>query len=516
MSRRKNFSRNLATSYVQLAVNVVYSLVSVPLILHWLPKAEFGLWAVLVQLMSYITLVDFGINQAIARFLVDHKDHRGNGEYGALVKTSALVSAIQGLIVLIVVMAGSPLLAGLMKIPVEYQATFISLLRIQGVIAAFAFCTNPLAIMLNAHQRMDIVARLSIYNMVLQLGLLVLFLARDSGIYAFVYAAAITAVVTPAQMLWHCRRLDFLPRPSEWGKVSWTQFREVFLFGKDVFLMNIGIQLSVNSQTIVISRMLGLEAAAAWSVGTKVFLLVRQVMFQPYSAAVAGLCEMVARHETERLRARFQNLVVLSASLGVYFGVLFALCNSLFIGLWTGGKIAWSPWNDVLLGLWIFITSLQMTHCNFVSVTKQIGAMRYVYFVEGFSFVTLSLLVGYRWGLPGIIVCSLVCLILVPYQFGLWRSTQYFHLHFWDLAFVWVRPSLKLALVLVPVTLLLWLATGGLPSLWRLIIHVFAAGSIGGILFLRVGLPAEMIRETSARLPRPAARLLDKFMPRAV
>src|ERR1017187_1829295 len=121
MSRLKNFSRNLATSYLQLGVNVIYSLASVPLILHWLPRAEFGLWALLVQLMSYITLVDLGINSAIARFLIDHKDERGNGEYGALVKTSALVSAGQGVIVLAVVSLASPLVAELMKIPVEYR-----------------------------------------------------------------------------------------------------------------------------------------------------------------------------------------------------------------------------------------------------------------------------------------------------------------------------------------------------------------------------------------------------------
>jgi O-antigen/teichoic acid export membrane protein len=513
MSRLKNFSRNLATSYVQLAVNVVYTLVSVPLILHWLPKAEFGLWALLVQLMSYITLVDLGINSAIARFLVDHKDRRGDGEYGALVKTSALVSVIQGLIVLAVVTLGSPLLAGLMKIPAEYQATFIALMRIQGAIAAFMFCMNPLAIMLNAHQRMDLVARQGMLTLMASLGLLVLFLMKGCGIYAFVYANAITALFAPTYLFWHCRRLDFLPHAGEWGKMSWLHFKEVFLYGKDVFLMNLGVQLSVNSQTVIISRTLGLETAAAWSVGTKIFMLVRQLMFQPYSAASSGLCEMVARHETERLKHRFQNLVVLTASLGVFLGVMFALCNSLFVQLWTGGKITWLPLNDVLLALWLFFTSIQTTHCNFVGVTKQIGAMRYVYFVEGFSFVTISLLAGHRWALPGIIVCSVFCLIMVPYQFGLWRSSQYFQLNFFEVAVEWVRPSFKLVVVLAPLALLLWFATAGLPAFWRLMIHVVAAGSIGGILFLRLGLPAEVVQETRARLPRPAARLLGILVP---
>jgi O-antigen/teichoic acid export membrane protein len=513
MSRLKNFSRNLAASYLQLAVNMVYSLVSVPLILHWLPKAEFGLWALLVQLMSYIALVDLGINQAIARFLVDHKDRREGGGYGALVKTSALVSAVQGLIVLTVVTVGAPALAGAAHVPADYRATFIALMRFQGLIAAFMFCMNPLTIMLCAHQRIDLPNWQSMANMMLSLGLLVLFLFKGCGIFSFVYANAITALAAPLYLFWNCWRLGFWPRAGEWGKVSWAQFKEVFLYGKDVFLMNLGAQLIVASQTIIVSRTLGLETAAVWAIGTKVFLLVRQLMFQPYVAASPGLCEMVARGETDRLRHRFQNLVTLMASLGVLLGVNFALCNSLFVRVWTGGKILWPPADDVLLAIWLFFTAMQAPHCNFVMVLKDIGAMRYLYFVEGCTFVTLSLLVGYRWGLSGILICSVVCLIVFSWQFGLRRSRRWFGVSWLELAVGWVRPSLKLALALIPLAIILWFATAGLPALGRLAIHGAVAGVIGGYLFLRIGLPSELIRETEMRLPRPAARLLAALVP---
>lgn len=509
MSRLKNFSRNLAASYLQLAVNVVYSLVSVPLILHWLPKAEFGLWALLVQMMSYITLVDLGINAAIGRFLVDHKDRRGDGEYGALIKTSALVSAIQGLVVLLIVMLGSPLLARLMAIPPEYQATFTALMRIQGVIAAFMFFMNPLAMMLGAHQRMDVIIWQGMLTLVVSLGLLVFFLFQGCGIYAFVYANAITAVIAPAYLLWYCRRLDFWPHAGEWGKISGQTFKEVFLYGKDVFLMNVGIQLIVASQTIIVSRTLGLEAAAVWSVGTKIWALMRQVIFQPSSAASAGLCEMLARNETERLKHRFRNLVVLTASLGAVGGMAFALCNGLFIQVWTGGKIVWSPVNDLLLGLWIFIAAVQTTHCTFVFVTKQIRGMSYLFLWEGCTFVGLSLLIGYRGELPGIIACSLLCLLFFSCQFCVRRSGQYFQIQFAEVAWEWLRPSLKLAAVLAAVAFITWFATLGLPIPWRLTIHCLTAGLFGGLLFLRIGLPSEIIREAEGRLPRPAARLLE-------
>jgi O-antigen/teichoic acid export membrane protein len=516
MSRLKNFSRNLVTSYLQLGVNVIYSLVSVPLILHWLPKAQFGLWSTLVQLMSYIALVDLGLNGAIARILVDHKDRRDDGEYGSLIKTSALVSAAQGAMVLAIVALGAPLLARWMKVPDEFQAAFIGLMRLQGLIAAFTFCMNPLSIMLNAHQRADVIARQSMINLVLGLGLLWLFLARHCGVISFVYANAITAAIAPWQYLWECWRLELIPRAGEWGKTSWRQFKEVFLFGKDVFLMSLGAQLITASQIIIISRTLGLEAVAAWAAGTKIFMLVRQIIFQPTAAASAGMCEMLARKETERLKHRFRNLVVLTASLGVWGSVAFALCNSLFIQVWTRGVIAWSPANDVLLGWWLFIASIQTTHSNFVIITKTIGSLPYVLVLEGGIFMACSLAFGYREGIPGIIACSAICLALISCHYSLWRTARHFQVPVIELVTTWIQPSYRLALALVPLAVIVWLATDGLPPIWRLTLNGLVAGLVGGLFFLRLGLPSEIIRDVETRIPRPVARVLARVVAGAV
>jgi hypothetical protein len=65
----------------------------------------------------------------------------------------------------------------------------------------------------------------------------------------------------------------------------------------------------------------------------------------------------------------------------------------------------------------------------------------------------------------------------------------------------------------VLVALITWLATSGLPVIWRLAVHGVVAGFAGGFLFLRIGLPPEMVREAGTRLPRPVARLLGKLVP---
>jgi O-antigen/teichoic acid export membrane protein len=515
MSRLKNFSRNLATSYLQLGVNVTYSLISVPLILHWLPKQEFGLWALLVQLLLYMNLLDLGMNQAVARFLVDHKDRRSDGNYGSLLKVSFLVGAIQGLAILAAVLLAAPWLTEVLKVPAENRQTFIDLLRIQGVVSALSYCANPLQILLNAHQRMDIVSRQSIIGMVLSLGLLVVFLTLNCGIYSFIYSNAIVALIAPCDYLWQCRRLGFLPHAGEWGKVTWRRFKELFFYGKDVFLFHVGVMLITASPTIVIAYALGLETAAIWTVGTKIFLLIRLLVIQPYGAAAPALYEMHARDEVERLRARFQNVVLLCASLGAFLGVSFVLCNSLFVTVWTSGKIGWSPLNDVLLAVWLLFSSFQMPHCSFVSVTKQIGGLRYLFFLEGCAIVLLSLALASRWSLPGIILSLVVCVLTFSYPYGLWRGAVYFNTRFRHLAIQWVAPSLKLVAIYAPLAAAIWFSTLGIPVFWRLTIHAVFAGMVGGLLFLRIGLPRDMINEVRSRLPRSALVLFDRVFSKA-
>lgn len=512
MSRLKNFSRNLATSYLQLGVNVVYTLVSIPLILHWLPKAEFGLWVLLVQLMGYMGLVDLGMTSAVARLLVDHKDDRANGNYGSLLKAAFGVSLAQGILILAIVTLTAPWLATLLKIPPEHEQVFVLLMRIQGVIAALNFSLRPLNLMLYAHQRMDLQTYNDIFNLLASLGLLVLFLIKGCGIFSFIYANAITALIGPVYLFWNCRRLGLLPQAGEWGATSLRLFKEVFSYGSQIFLFNLGCQLQSASQTIVVSRVLGLESAAIWAVGTKMFNSMFPLMSRPYGAALPGLYEMVARGEMERLKTRFRTMVQLTASLGAFLAGSYVLCNSLFVGILTSEKIAWPVLNDVLLAVWLFTLSQQTTHCTFVSVTKQFGAMSYVLLAEGCGFILLALTVGKHGGIAGMIGCSIFCTLILSYQYGVRRSCRYFQCSFKAIAVDWVKPGITLALVYGLLVLAVWLGTAGLPPAWRLMIHGLVAGTAGIALFLRLGFPPEMLMMVQSRLPAAAGRLLQALV----
>ena len=139
--------------------------------------------------------------------------------------------------------------------------------------------------------------------------------------------------------------------------------------------------------------------------------------------------------------------------------------------------------------------------------------MRYLYFAEGCCFVALAMLLRGRGGLPGIILCSILCTVLFSNLYGWRRSHQYFNASYLNLIWGWIRPTWKLVALLTPLVLMLWFVTTDLPSIWRLAIHSAVASGFGGILFLRLGLPPETVRDTAIRLPRPIARVLAVVVP---
>ena len=70
MSRVTRFVASLSSAYVTLAASMLYISVGVPLALKFLPKEQYGLWALVLQTSVYLSLLDLGVLQTVARLLI--------------------------------------------------------------------------------------------------------------------------------------------------------------------------------------------------------------------------------------------------------------------------------------------------------------------------------------------------------------------------------------------------------------------------------------------------------------
>ena len=149
-------------------------------------------------------------------------------------------------------------------------------------------------------------------------------------------------------------------------------------------------------------------------------------------------------------------------------------------------------------------------HNNMIINTKRMGAATYMYFIEGAAFIALALLVVPRFGLPGMLVCSIVCTILFTLNYGTLRVAGLIRVPVFDVAIRWLKPSAYLLAVTLPVGAGLAYLTRD-SSLLRLAVCVVPLAVLGALVAARfcvpAGLGAELVARAPSRFRRPAARL---------
>jgi len=537
MSRFRRVVHGVASGYGVLVTTAIYGLASVPVALHYLSPERFGLWALMSSIGAYLSLIDLGMSSSVARLLVDHKDDRASGNYGRLIKTGWLVLLAQAMLLLVVGFVLAPVLWTFLKgippkgIPIHLEGDFIALMRWQSVVLALGFATRIFSHLLNAHQRVDLFNLSQMANLLLQFVFLWWFFYLGQGVFSLVWASLVGSVSGAGICLAACWKLRLFPPSGAWGRASWACFKDVFDYGKDVFLVAVGTQLILFSQSMIITRCVGINAAAAWVVGTRVYNLVSQALWRVFDFSGPALSEMIVRGERALLRERFKGLVILSAALSGVSAVVFALCNTTFVSIYAHGKVYWSPLNDVLLGLWMIVMTILHCHNSFVLLTKKVQFMRYVYFVEGLVFVAASLLLAGWGGLPAMILCSVAASTCFSGAYGVWRMSRYFGFSVREIGLAWQAPMIRVLAWFAPAALLWWWGSERMmPALadlfsglaisddkrlllalgLRLAGGVLFGGVLGSYLFLRLGLPPAIQRELLQRVPRRVNPILQR------
>jgi O-antigen/teichoic acid export membrane protein len=431
--RTRRFLLGLGSSYLLTATNVIYTLVSVPLALHYLSKDRFGLWALVTQISLYFNLLDLGMQSSASRVFINFKDNKTNSEYGSLVKTSFLIFCIQGIFVAIfgfVLLFHIPHWFGFSR---EISNCFLILLGSQIALLALGFSTRTFGCLLYAHQQYVWSNIGGAIGQLLGLSCLAVSFHLGHGLFSLVTASIVAFLAYNCVQILGCLKLKLLPSSGSWGFFQLTKVKILFDFAKDTFLMSLGWQLVSATPIVLISKIVGLDAAATWSIGTKLFTLFQQIIWRILDFSLGGFSEMFVRSEYQILRVRFFEITSLTAFLSPIFAGLLIVCNSPFVSLWTSGKISWPILYNIPLALLLVSNSVGRCYGALPSITMSIGFARYVYFLDGLCFCVIGFFILPSTNLVGLIILALLLDLALPGSYGINRTTRLFGLSSWEI-----------------------------------------------------------------------------------
>jgi len=511
MSRFKRFAQSLVSGYLLLGTNVVFTLAQVPLALHYLSKSEFGLWALTTQIAGYLLMLDLGMSGSLVRNLIDHKDDKTGGKYGAIILTGVMVLLVQGACIAV---GGVILSFGLRWLFPSVEPSLMNDFQIlvagQCILVGISFVGRIASFILQAHQRFDVSNYASIVTFVVIFTVQWITFHMGMKLYGMLVAGVASTVCGLIINFAGVIRLGFMPAKGHWGSASMVLFKELFRFGNELFLLTLGLQLLNASQLVIISRTLGLSAAGTWAIATRTFLLAFQAVSRIFDFSAGALGEMIVRSERANLLRRYRDVMLLTAVAGIFICVSIALCNSSFLEVWTSmsGRtaVSWELQNDILMAVLVLLNCVTRCHINLAIFAKEISTMRWIYFLQGAFFVAVGFLVAPLFGITGIIVSAIVAEIICIGIYGFRWGSNYFSVSSGEMLGRWLGPAFKYLFVMSVAAVLISLATTSLPTLVKLLVNAGAIGVTGLILCWSVGLTGELRSELLAKFAKVRAR----------
>jgi hypothetical protein len=182
----------------------------------------------------------------------------------------------------------------------------------------------------------------------------------------------------------------------------------------------------------------------------------------------------------------------------------------LFVHLLTHGKFSWSAADNILLAVWLVLATQQCSHNSLIIAFKEVRGLKYIFFLEGIVFVAAGLWLLPRFGLTGMLACSVLATLFFTWAIGIWRLARLSGLGWKPFLWDWQLPLLRVLLVLVPCWVAVeWLVSG--QSVWlRFIITGGVLALAGGWVSVRLALPADIVSELATKLPSPLRRFLGR------
>ncbi len=515
MSRFKRFSQSLFTGYALMGVNIVYTFLSLPLALQYLSKAEFGLWSLMSTVGTLAQMLDLGMSSSVARILVDHKDHRENGRYGATVKAGLLVGATQGAIALLIGASTIWFLADWLRVAPSLSGHFFWLIAGQIIVSALSFITRMSSQVLFAWQRLDLNNYAQMAQIVVGFVVLWVGFALHWGVYSFLASTIASWVASSGLCAYFCHRHGFWPRGREWHGGVREEFRHLFKYSADLFLMAMGVQLVMSTQVMLIQRSVGGEAGgemvALWNVMTKIFAMSTQLILRFIGYTMPAFAEMMARREMNLFWSRYRSMFITVTMLATGAAIMLMAGNSLFVSVWTQRKFAWPVYNDLLLGVFLILSTQQCCHNSVIACLKEVREVKYTLFVEGIVFIVGSLFLLPRWGLTGMLVTSIACTVLFTWLNGTWRIALLVRENHQPPIWRWHMPVVWVFGLAVPCWLGLRFLLRQEPALLQLLLICPLLAVVGVWFSLRFALPADLTNELLGRLPAPVRGRLTRF-----
>lgn len=388
--RSRDVSKNIFASLILKGLDILISLLLVPLTINYLDVESYGIWLALSSIVVWIGYFDLGLGNGFRNKYAEAMA-MGNPELARSYLSTTYFSLFSILVVAFVVIATANYFIDWAKV-LNVRPELLPILRNVFLLLTVLFCVKTvLGVFESMLQAMQMPA-VANFIQVLGHGLALLFIwfltlvSHGDLMLATLFLSGIPCFVLLLCTLiffLHPKYKDLSPRIKD---IDMKLTKDIVSIGGQFFIIMMAIVLIFQCLNIFISNLLGPSSVAEFNVAQRYFGVVHMVFTIIIVPFWSAFTDAFVKSDFEWMKSAQKKLELVlllcfGALIVLYFGV------DMVIGLWTGGKISVHGNLSIMLVVYTFTQSASSLYMNLIN---GIGKIRLQFIIYIF-FATISL-----------------------------------------------------------------------------------------------------------------------------
>lgn len=406
------FARNVVANWSAFLYVAGISFFLTPFIVHSLGEVAYGVWTLLVSLVGYLGLVDFGVRGAVTRYVAHHHAANRPGESSRAVSAGILLFGLFGLLAVICAAGAAVLAPHVFNIPAALIDEARIVILLGGLNVAIALVGGVFGGVVAGLQRFDVRSGIEILTTTVRAGAVLIALSAGYGLITLALIQLLSSILVGSASWVAARRLYPEVRPVFRGPLK-PEMRILLSFGAFSSLIHISGVLIYYSDSLVIAAFLPIGLVTFYAIATSLCNYAGQVV----SALSTVMTPRISALEVDGGRtlaetavgiARIATLVTTPIAMTFYWR------GESFVSLWIGSEYGAKSGEVLrLLAAVVWLGGIRS-----VLVATIMGVNKHRFLVPGLALesvcnLLLSILLVGSLGLAGVALGTLIPSLVV-------------------------------------------------------------------------------------------------------
>jgi O-antigen/teichoic acid export membrane protein len=409
-------ARNAISNWLAFLYVAGVSFFLSPFIVYHLGATAYGVWALLVALVGYLGLLDFGVRGAVTRYIAHHHAV-SDAQAASGIATAALVLfGCLGVLAIIFASVIAYFSPHWFNIPPELTSRAQLVIVVGGFTVASTLIGAVFGGIITGLQRFDISSGIEILLTTFRTIAVIYTLDRDHGLLAlsFIHLAASMVYGVVA---WRVTRRIFPQLKVRFDQPLRGPIKTILSFSAFLSIIHVLAMVIYYTDAIVIATVLPISAVASFAIASNLWdysTKVSGALSKTMAPRVSQLTSLGASNVADDILSTSRLATLAMAPIAATF----LIRGESFINLWMGPE--YGPTSGAVLRVFAFMVWLGGARA--VATSAIIGSGRHrslipAFIVEAVSNLGLSILLAHLMGIVGVALGTLIPAMLVGILF---------------------------------------------------------------------------------------------------